>query len=359
VRILLSGYYGYDNAGDEAVLAAMLDHLSTRVAGAEFVVTSGDARATEMRHAAEKYQLRAVSRADFKTLWGEIKRCDLFLSGGGSLLQDATSLRNIVYYTTLIRFANIARKPAMVYAQGIGPLRRRVSQKLTRAALQSRSTRIVTVRDPDSKALLEHIGVRREIEVTADPVWALNCKLQIANCKLNSGAAAPIRNSTWCVSLRSWLDASTPDAEAKLLQAVRSVAKAHGATLKFLAMQPARDGALLEQLGVAKEEMLPTGNLHPAEIMKVAGACGLMIGMRLHALIFAAAQGVPCVAVSYDPKVTSLAKLIGAPVIENASDDELAKLQSVAMSAPAPSTALIAEMQSKAWRNAELAAGLL
>jgi polysaccharide pyruvyl transferase CsaB len=365
VRILLSGYYGYDNAGDEAVLAAMLDHLSTRVERAEFIVTSGDPRATETRHAGEKYGLRAVPRDDFKTLWHEIKSCDLFLSGGGSLLQDATSLRNIVYYTTLIRLAHLARKPAMVYAQGIGPLRRRVSQKLTRAALQSRSTRAITVRDPDSKALLGRIGVRRAIEVTTDPVWALNCELHIAHCKLDSGATSPINNSqcamrnSWCVSLRSWLDASTPDAEAKLLRAIRDAAQAQNATLKFLAMQPARDGALLTQLGIAKEDVLPTENLHPRAIMKLAGDCDLMIGMRLHALIFAAAQGVPCVAVSYDPKVKSLAKLIGAPVIENASDEELAKLQSAVTSAPMPSTPLIAEMQSKALFNAELAAQLI
>ncbi len=91
--------------------------------------------------------------------------------------------------------------------------------------------------------------------------------------------------------------------------------------------------------------------------MRLAGECDLMIAMRLHALIFAAAQGVPCVAVSYDPKVASLAQLIGAPVISDASEGELAKLQNTG-SIQAPSAALIAEMQSKARRNAELAANL-
>jgi polysaccharide pyruvyl transferase CsaB len=351
VRILLSGYYGYDNAGDEAVLAAMLDHLSTRAPSAEFIATSGDPSATEVLHASPKYALRAVARDDFKTLWREIKSCDLLLSGGGSLLQDATSLRNIVYYTTLIRLAHLAHKPVMIYAQGIGPLHRGLSQKLTRAALQSRSTRAIAVRDPDSKALLERIGVRRAIEITADPVWALETNLE----RRTSNA----EHRTWLVSLRSWLDASTADAEAKLLQAIRAAASLQNAHLKFLAMQPARDGALLEQLGVVSNEILPTANLHPREIMRVAGNCDLMIGMRLHALIFAAAQGVPCVAVSYDPKVKSLAQLIGAPVIENASDDELAKLRSIAQTVSAPSAALLSDMQTKAWRNAEIAANLV
>ena len=64
-----------------------------------------------------------------------MKTCDAFISGGGSLLQDVTSLRNIVYYTGLIRMAGVAKKPAMIYAQGIGPLKKPLSQKLTRIGL--------------------------------------------------------------------------------------------------------------------------------------------------------------------------------------------------------------------------------
>jgi polysaccharide pyruvyl transferase CsaB len=348
MRFLISGYYGYDNAGDEAVLAALLDHISTQRGGAEFTVTSGDPSQTTTCHAASAYSLRAVQRNAFKTLWTEIKNCDAFISGGGSLLQDATSLRNIIYYTALIRMAHAARKPAMIYAQGIGPLQRGVSQKLTRAAIQSPATRAVTLRDPDSKALLASIGVTREIEVTADPVWAL----------IGSQKSEVKSQNIWCVSLRSWLGESTPDAEAKLLKAIRDAASSHGAALKFLAMQPARDRALMESLGVAREEILETENLHPREIMKLAGESTLMIAMRLHALIFAAAQGVPCVAVSYDPKVKSLAKLIGAPVIETASQSELAKLQSAATQAGPPGASLIELMKTKARRNAELAADL-
>ena len=347
---MLSGYYGYDNAGDEAVLSAILTHISAQTPNVQFVVTSGAPAQTEAMHASLKglteYSLRAVLRDDFKTLWREIKACDAFISGGGSLLQDVTSLRNIVYYTGLIRLAHLARKPVMIYAQGIGPLQKSVSQKLTRAALNSRSTRVITVRDPESKALLERIGVRKNIEITADPVWALEPQNQKSKIKN--------QNPVWCVSLRSWLHKSTPDAEKRLLDAIREAAKKQNATLKFLAMQPARDRALMESLGVENREILETENLHPREIMRLAGECDLMIAMRLHALIFAAAQGVPCVAVSYDPKVASLAKLIGAPVISDASESELAKLHATHSIAP-PSTSVIAQMQAQARRNAELA----
>lgn len=347
---MVSGYYGYGNAGDEAVLAALLQHVSAQLPQSEFVVTSGAPEQTRamhnLQHPPQEYSLHAVARQDFKALWQEIKRSDLLISGGGSLLQDVTSLRNILYYTGLIRMAHLARKPVVIYAQGIGPLQKSLSRKLTRAALQHPSTRVISVRDPESHALLEKIGVRKPIEITADPVWSLTTPSRNASL-----SERPI----WSVSLRSWLGESTPSPEKKLLQAIRQAARQQNATVKFLAMQPARDRPLIEALGVAPEEILDTEKLHPSQIMSLAGNFNLMIAMRLHALIFAAAQGVPCIAVSYDPKVASLAKLISAPVIANASEGELAKLQTAASTVPA-STLAIEELKAKAHRNAELVA---
>lgn len=365
MQFLISGYYGYDNAGDEAVLAAILEQVSNLAPGAAFVVTSGAPRQTERLHAGEKYSLRAVARDDFKTLWRELRECDLFISGGGSLLQDATSLRNIIYYIGLIRMAQFARKPAMVYAQGIGPLTRKLSQQLTSGALQHEGTKALIVRDPESKALLERIGVRREIEITADPVWALTPgqemeKGQSTSSQSTFGESTFPRNGSqrWMVSLRSWLDATTPDSEAVLLRAIREAAKRENATLRFLTMQPERDRALIESLGVAPEEIFDTSALSPRAVMRLTKECDLMIAMRLHALIFAAAQGVPCLAISYDPKVSSLAKMMGAPVIVNASASELDKLQKAAAIGP-PDPVFIEEMKRKARFTAERAVELV
>jgi polysaccharide pyruvyl transferase CsaB len=154
MHFFLSGYYGYGNAGDEAVLAAILEALQAQKPGAQFTIASGDPAATKARFGTE-YSLDAVPRQGPRQLAAAIKRCDVFISGGGSLLQDVTSLRNIVYYTSLMRFARLSRKPVAVYAQGIGPLLRPLSQKLARAAVQS--ARVITVRDEDSKTLLQRI----------------------------------------------------------------------------------------------------------------------------------------------------------------------------------------------------------
>jgi polysaccharide pyruvyl transferase CsaB len=354
VQFLLSGYYGYDNAGDEAVLAALLSHLSTQAAGGRFIVTSGDPRRTMAMHNSAAHRVQAIGRQRLKDLVPAIRACDVLISGGGSLLQDATSLRNVVYYAAILRLAQIARKPTMVYAQGLGPLRRPLARKLARAALQH--ARVVTLRDDDSAALARRIGVRRAIEVTADPVWALLDEEQ-AGARHPDGreAGAPV----WGVSLRSWLGASEEDSRRQfglISGTVREAATGAGARLRLLPMQPQRDRQLMAGLLRPGDEVIETADRHPRQIMQEAGRCDLMIAMRLHALIFAAAQGVPCVAISYDPKVEALAKALDIPVVRDTSAAELAKLQAIEYKAP--SAAMRAELRRKALYNAELAARL-
>jgi polysaccharide pyruvyl transferase CsaB len=312
VRIFLSGYYGYANAGDEAVLAAILEHFSgllrARSIGAEFVVTAGDPGLTQRWHSSPEYSLRAIGRQSPRDLLAGIRVCDLFVSGGGSLIQDVTSLRNVIYYTALIRMAALSRKPTMIYAQGVGPLRKPLSQKLTRAAMQKASA--ITVRDQSSADLLRRIGVSKPIEVTADPVWGLS-----------SGDAGAPQADEWTVSLRTW----PGEPERGFGAALAQVAREKSARLRLLPMQPEHDEPVcskyLQQHGDANlDEVLQARDLPPREMVALASRGGLMIAMRLHALIFAASRGVPCVAVNYDPKVKALAQIIGAPCLDSLDD---------------------------------------
>ena len=337
MKFLLNGYFGFDNAGDEAVLAAMLADLRALAPDASFVATSGNPAQTRKMHGCE-----AIGRQNPRELLGAIQGCDVFISGGGSLVQDVTSFRNVVYYTTLLRLAKMMGKKTMVYAQGVGPLNAPKSRKLARAMFQNAD--IVTVRDPDSAALLREIGVVREIEITADPVWNLPFEAQ------------PKRVKTWGVALRSWPGA--PDNSLpRLVGALRATANSQSATLRFLPMQPGPDNEILAGL-VNAGEILETRGASPSEILALAASFDLVIAMRLHALIFAAGAGLPVVALSYDPKVASLATLLGAPVLQSPSASDLATLPALVSQAKPVSPAIIEDFRAKARRNAELAVGL-
>ena len=116
-KILISGYYGFNNIGDESILKAVIDNLYEKLDGIEVTVLSRDPGST-----AEKYGVRSKNRKSAMAILSEIKRCDLLISGGGSLLQDVTSGRSIIYYLMIIKAALVMGKKVFIYSQGIGPI---------------------------------------------------------------------------------------------------------------------------------------------------------------------------------------------------------------------------------------------
>ena len=89
-----------------------------------------------------------------------MRSCNLFISGG-SLLQDITSTRSLLYYLALMKIALIFNKPVMVYANGIGPINRKLNKILTRSILNR--VDYITLRDQDSKLFLDQLKVRNKI----------------------------------------------------------------------------------------------------------------------------------------------------------------------------------------------------
>lgn len=338
MNFLINGYFGFHNAGDEAVLAAMVAHLRVLDSAATFTATSGDPEQTRKMHG-----IQAIGRQNPRELLGAMRKCDVFLSGGGSLVQDVTSVRNAVYYTTLLRTAKTLGKPTMVYAQGVGPLRSQAARKVARAAFQG--AQLVTVRDPESAKLLREIGVTRAVEITADPVWDLG-NAEVGNRK----------SEEWIAALRTW-PGQDEKALPRLVAAIQEEAKAQGKTLRFLCMQSGVDDVLMRSL-VRQDEILDTRDWHPRDIITRLAKAERVLAMRLHALIFAASVGVPVVAFDYDPKVRALANIIGAPLVSSPSTEDLRELPSLIANAKAPDEAALETLKSKARRNAELAAKL-
>ena len=168
LHFAVSGYYGCGNAGDEAVLAGIAASFA-RQAGerVRLTVLSQNPDATIAQHG-----LQAIDRMDLSHVRATLRESDLLLSGGGSLLQDTTSIRSLLYYLWIARMAFQMGKPVMFYAQGMGPLRRPLSRWLVR--LVANRAAYLTVRDEPSALLLKTIGVTNpRLEVTADPAFAL------------------------------------------------------------------------------------------------------------------------------------------------------------------------------------------
>ncbi|HEY3332957.1 MAG TPA: polysaccharide pyruvyl transferase CsaB [Capsulimonadaceae bacterium] len=347
-RIVLSGYYGFDNAGDEAVLAGLVRALRTRAASSELAIEALSIApdATRTAHgidSAHRMQLGSVMRS--------LASADLVASGGGSLLQDSTSRHSIFYYLAIVRIAQMLGKKTMFVAQGIGPLNLQRSRKLT-ASVANRLDAI-TVRDDASAALLRAIGCTRPpIEVTADPALLL-------------GSPTPVLGRSGVgVALREW-QGETAQLAGDLALAYRTTLA--GAPIIDMPMMRGADEAANAAFINAAGGEARRGNGELADLLQQAAGVEMVLGMRLHALIFAAASGTPSVALSYDPKVAAFMAQTGQQdaVYDIASRNPealramVAKVWSERGARAAALAARLPALRTRAQRNADVAVGLL
>ncbi|WP_080832574.1 polysaccharide pyruvyl transferase CsaB [Cohnella massiliensis] len=317
VRLALSGYYGFRNSGDEAVLQSILTALEDAAAdkGLKFepIVFSGDPAWTE-----KQYGVRAVNRMKLGDMRRALRASDGLISGGGSLLQDATGLGSIPYYIGVLELARWCGKPTFVYAQGIGPVNRAIFRPIIARAF--RKAAYVSVRDAESAELLRKFGVGR-IDVVADPVMGLTLPEAAASPARAGGgdAAAAGREAHGTppvvgVSVRFWRgDRSDLDRAAAALAAL---AGRRSVRLRLLPFHRGSDEEasryVMERLGRfgAGAELAPAHD-SPRDMLREVGNCDLLFGMRLHSLIYAANREVPLIGLSYDPKIDQFLARLG------------------------------------------------
>lgn len=308
-RILISGYYGFNNIGDESILRTVIDNLRKGLDNIDITVLSQDPAQT-----GEKYGVKAARRMSLRDIFRSVWNCDLLLSGGGSLLQDATSRRSILYYLFILGLAQLLGKKTFIYSQGIGPITNPRNRRLTARVL--RRTSGIVVRDARSRDLLLEIGVPEDlIHVTADPVIRVEKADPSLGLQLLAEENCP-RNPDkltvgWAVKSRK--------PNPKLLQEVqkcilwlREEYDADSVLIPFFhdedmkvcqAIADQMDG----QVGCLRRKYLSE------ETLSIIGCMDILVGIRLHSLIYAAVMGVPMLGISYDPKVGSFLASIHQP----------------------------------------------
>ncbi|MFN2450204.1 MAG: polysaccharide pyruvyl transferase CsaB [Candidatus Baltobacteraceae bacterium] len=303
MRFLISGYYGFGNLGDEALLEVIVSQLKTRHPFAEIDVLSAapEQTAHELRvHATPRWDARAVREA--------IHNADVVLSGGGGLLQNATSLRSLMYYAGILRTATRANHKAMIFAQSIGPL-----DFWGKALVKEwcKGVRAATVRDSRSKELLVSLLPDTRVEQTADPVFLYDAPDDEAD--LSSEGIGPQSDPLviFCVRKANGLKERVD----VLAHAADRFAQTYGARVAFLPLGGVAD-AEVSTMVIRKCKtapvLLPECTLaRAAAIIRRSRA---VVGMRLHALILAARYAVPFLAVPYDPKVSALCTDLAYPL---------------------------------------------
>ncbi len=300
MRVVCCGYYGKGNAGDEALMASLLQMLPSECTPC---VLSGNPQQTR-----DRYQVAAYNRMSAFDVFQLLRKSDAFIWGGGSLIQDATSALSPIYYIGLMGLAQQMGLKTIAWAQGVGPLNRPAIRNLARQAFAGCDA--VTVRDMGSAQLLSEWQIPPQV-IAPDPVWALAAKPlpQEAIAQKQKLNPAPLV----AVNLRSHPQL-TPARLATLTRALIDFQTATNTAIILVPFQASLDQEIAESI----HAQLP-GKSHivsledPQEIKGLFPGVRMAIGMRYHSLIMAAAEQCCCFALSYDPKVSQLMKEINIP----------------------------------------------
>lgn len=329
--IIISGYYGFENAGDDSIASSIIRNIRSKKTDAKITILCKDPKRN-----AKKYGVRAIARFNIPAVLSEMKHAKLLISGGGNLLQNTTSSRSLFYYTSIIKLAKKRGLKIFIYANGVGPVFGEKHEKTVINALSLADK--ITFREPQSIEYISSLGFdASRIKLTADPALTL---VSAPEERIDYITRNVEGKSFFAVSLRSFSALRSEEVEgmdedtfaALFAKEISRIAEETDSTPLYLIMQSSRDKALSEKvnaLAKVKGEIL--SGLTASEILGVIKRTSLVIAMRLHLLIYGAAAGKPLIGVSYDKKVDSMLSYMGYDAPIKVSDIEKGHLSDKAL----------------------------
>lgn len=314
-KLLLAGYFGAGNLGDDAILKGFVNGID----GLDFqfrVLCSSPELL--MRNLG----LQGISKKDFGGVKDAIRECDALVFPGGSVFQDVTSVKSVAYYSKLVSEAKKAHKKVIMVGQGVGPLTSWSGKRLASGAYNAAD--IITVRDPMSVSALKALGVNQSPRVTADSAFLLPPPQERDDSSTQFGVAGM---KTIGLSARPWGKDRNKTVIALYADLIKLMTQ-NGFVPVMMPMDAVEDTALGEAIAKIHGGKVPElkGLTTPMQFQQRVGRMEAIVAMRLHAGILAATMGIPALMVSYDPKVTAFANIMGLPTpptIQGATGDRI------------------------------------
>ncbi len=303
-QALICGYFGENNLGDDVLLNILLNSLPDQI---QPVVTFGTSSPLDYLPSNSRF----INRKSFFSLLKELAQSRFLIFGGGSLLQDATSIRSIIYYSSIILIAYVLRIPIFLWAQGLGPFRSCFARKL--AILSLKLSNSITLRDPQSIDCANKLGFVETVHWQPDPVWQLPSIAWIGG-----ESVCVCFHDNYLLDLNSW---------RLIIQDLEKYILLESLTIHWLFFDSKNDHKLISFLDrndiltdniKIKSRFFPIRSI--GEATDLFRMSRIVLSTRLHSLILAQLCGTPSLAISCDPKVSSLSLMAKIPYIDLEKD---------------------------------------
>ena len=295
-KYVVSGYIGFDNFGDEAIANVLISHLKKNGAEKITVISSNPERTSA------NYGVESVGMLKFLSA---VKDADVLISGGGSLLQDVTSLKSLIYYLGIIYYALALGKKVIIFAQGFTPFRTKIGEFFTKFVLKRCSK--ISVRDKKSQQMLQEMGIKSEL--VADPIFGVEMPVQEKENAIG-------------IQLRSY-PTINDDFLEKLADKIKE--KFSDKEIRLFSFQDSLDLEILKKIALKlKQRGLESKiyqKLSVEEVLCETSKLETLIAMRFHALLVGAKSKTKLLGINYDIKVESLSKAVGFSCVEINQED--------------------------------------
>jgi polysaccharide pyruvyl transferase CsaB len=288
MKILLTGYFGFGNAGDEMIFHVMKTKFEDRGHCVHSLVKN-------------PRNIKEFRRNSIKAIYSAIKKSDVIVSGGGGILQDKTSSKSLHYYLFIIKTAKLLHKKAAIFAQGIGPLNKQVNKIAVKNILNKAD--LITVRDAHSQNVLKNIGVNKKINLTADLAFLYKEQISI-----------PLPFGRFIVYAIGKARKMPP--LIVLADVGNYIKKSTGLPIIILPFYPERDGEIAKNLAEILESPLITPE-YIEQYPYIIEKSEFVVGMRYHSILLSVMKEKAFVGLPYDPKVRSLMEELEIDGIES------------------------------------------
>lgn len=289
-KYTISGYYGFNNFGDELILSVLCKKLKAE--NADITVFSVSPTETS-----QKYGVKASPTFNILKVIKVLSETDVLISGGGSLFQDTTSLKSLLYYAFVLFTAQLFKKETIIYRQGIGPLNKSISGFIVKKLFKK--CNYISVRDEKSLKILSDYGIKAEIK--DDPVW----EIELPKADKTNAIGVQLRE---CSGM----------GDDFLKNLALAISKTNPPEIKLFILQKKMDYEISNKFKDFMSEISPNLKITIVDndLLKELSSVKTLVAARYHALIIGLKSGTKCIGINYDPKIKALAEKYSVSIIE-------------------------------------------